>query len=56
MSPGLSFVDLSSKDMGKTAAKLLLGQIEGADKHRTKTTRLKERLSLRESTDIPKQN
>ncbi len=49
MSPGLTFVDLRSEQMGRLAAKLLLRQIRSAGEPRPEVIRLSERLVIRES-------
>jgi LacI family transcriptional regulator len=49
MSPGLTFVDLRSEQMGRLAAKLLLRQMRSAGEPRSEVIRLSERLVIRES-------
>ncbi len=49
MSPGLTFVDLRSEQMGRLAAKLLLRQMRSAGEPRPEVIRLSERLVIRES-------
>jgi LacI family transcriptional regulator len=49
MSPGLTFVDLRSEQMGRLAAKLLLRQIRSPGEARGEVVRLSERLVIRES-------
>lgn len=50
MSPGLTFVDLRSEQMGRVAAKLLLRQIKSLGKVKPECIKLTERLIIREST------
>jgi LacI family transcriptional regulator len=54
MSPGLTFVDLQSEQMGRLAAKLLLRQIRSVDEPRREVVTLPERLIIRESTALRK--
>jgi LacI family transcriptional regulator len=49
MSPGLTFVDLRSEQMGRLAAKLLLRQMRSVGGPRREVVRLSERLVIRES-------
>lgn len=49
MSPGLTFVDLRSEQMGRLAAKLLLRQMRSVGEPRREVVRLSERLVIRES-------
>lgn len=53
MSPGLTFVDLRTEDMGKVAAELLLDQIRNPEKVEPRTIKLDEKLELRKSTMAP---
>ena len=53
MSPGLTFVDLRTEDMGKVAAELLLDQIRNPEKVEARTIKLDEKLELRKSTAAP---
>lgn len=50
MSPGLSFIDLRSKDMGRIAAELLIKQIKSSDPLEPESIELPERLVVRKST------
>ncbi|MBN1766309.1 MAG: LacI family DNA-binding transcriptional regulator [Sedimentisphaerales bacterium] len=52
MSPGLTFIDLRSQEMGKVAAELLLKRMTDK-KYRPKTVKVDERLVIRESTAPP---
>ena len=53
MSPGLTFVDLSSQAMGQTAAELLLKRIDRSTENRSECIKLDLNLVLRESTAPP---
>jgi LacI family transcriptional regulator len=53
MSPGLTFVDLRTEDMGKVAAELLLEQIRNPELSGSRCIKLDERLVLRNSTSAP---
>jgi len=53
MSPGLTFIDLSSKTMGQTAAELLLERIEQPQANKSECVKLDLNLVLRESTAPP---
>ena len=55
MSPGLTFIDLSSKKMGTVAAKLLLEQIQSAKKIHPRRIVLDETLAVRNTTAPPQQ-
>jgi LacI family transcriptional regulator len=53
MSPGLTFIDLRTEDMGKVAAELLLEQIRNPEKIEHRIIKLDEKLELRDSTAKP---
>lgn len=53
MSPGLTFIDLRMRDMGKVATELLLNRIEGSIKTPPGCIKLDEKLILRNSTSPP---
>jgi len=53
MSPGLTFVDLRSEDMGRAAAELLLKKIEQRGQSKPENVKLKLRSVLRGSTAPP---
>jgi LacI family transcriptional regulator len=53
MSPGLTFVDLRTDDMGKVAAELLMEQIRNPEKIEARCVKLDEKLELRQSTAKP---
>lgn len=50
MSPGLSFVDLRSKDMGQIAATKLLERIENPTQNVSETIKIEERLIVNSTT------
>jgi LacI family transcriptional regulator len=53
MSPGLTFIDLRSRDMGYMAASLLLKQLELGSDFKPEHINLDEKLVVRESTAPP---
>jgi DNA-binding LacI/PurR family transcriptional regulator len=53
MSPGLTFMDLSSKKMGQVAAELLLDQIQNPGRVKPKKVTLPEHLVVRNTTAPP---
>ena len=53
MSPGLTFIDLRTEDMGKVAAELLMEQIRNPEKIEPRCIKLDEKLELRQSTAKP---
>lgn len=53
MSPGLTFIDLCSKQMGKVAAELLLEQIENPTRVKPQRIVLQEKLVIRSTTAPP---
>lgn len=53
MSPGMTFMDLGSEKMGKVAAELLLNQMQGPEKIKSKTVKLQEKLVIRNTTAPP---
>lgn len=50
MSPGLTFVDVRSEEMGRVAARLLLKQIEKPEEAKPEYVKVDEKLVIREST------
>jgi LacI family transcriptional regulator len=50
MSPGLSFVDLGSQEMGRVTAELLLDQIQNPGQIKPQQILLKEKIVVRNST------
>jgi DNA-binding LacI/PurR family transcriptional regulator len=53
MSPGLTFIDLGSKKLGKVAAELLLDQIQHPDQVASQQIVLPEKLMVRSTTAPP---
>ena len=53
MSPGLTFIDLQSKQMGQIAAELLLERIEAPGEHKPVNVKIPEQLVIRQSTSKP---
>jgi DNA-binding LacI/PurR family transcriptional regulator len=53
MSPGLTFIDLSSEKMGKVAAELLLDQIQNPGQVKSQKVCLSEELVIRSTTAQP---
>ena len=53
MSPGLTFIDLRTEEMGKVAAELLLEQIRDMEAMQPRSIKLDEQLELRSSTCSP---
>lgn len=52
MSPGMTFIDLMSKEMGRAAAELLLRQLNRPEKAKPEVIKLPEQLILRDTTGL----
>ena len=53
MSPGLTFMDLRAREMGKLAARMLLNKINHPDENQVKHVKLTEKLVFRDTTAKP---
>jgi LacI family transcriptional regulator len=53
MSPGLTFIDLGSKEMGAIAAEILLEKIENPDQTQPRNIKIQEKLVFRDTTARP---
>ena len=53
MSPGLTFIDLDSKEMGLIAAEMLLEKIENPDQSQSRNVKIQEKLVFRDTTARP---
>ena len=53
MSPGLTFIDLGSREMGRVAAEMLLEKIENPDHAEFRNIKIQEELVFRDTTARP---
>ena len=53
MSPGLTFIDLGSREMGLIAAEMLLGKIENPEQAQPRNVKVQEKLVFRDTTARP---
>jgi LacI family transcriptional regulator len=53
MSPGLTFIDLGSREMGRIAAEVLLEKIENPDQAQSRNVKIQEKLVFRDTTARP---
>ncbi|MGA2324183.1 MAG: LacI family DNA-binding transcriptional regulator [Sedimentisphaerales bacterium] len=53
MSPGLTFIDLGSREMGRIAAEMLLEKIENPDQAQSRNVKIQEKLVFRDTTARP---
>lgn len=53
MSPGLTFIDLGSREMGQIAAEMLLDKIENPDRAQSRNVKIQEKLVFRDTTARP---
>jgi DNA-binding LacI/PurR family transcriptional regulator len=53
MSPGLTFIDLRSREMGLIAAEMLLEKIENPDQSQSRNVKIQEKLVFRDTTARP---
>jgi len=53
MSPGLTFIDLGSREMGQIAAEMLLEKIENPDQAQSRNVKIQEKLVFRDTTARP---
>ena len=53
MSPGLTFIDLGSREMGLIAAEMLLEKIENPDQAQSRNVKIQEKLVFRDTTARP---